>query len=159
MPDTTALKLKKISPRTIDRLLHKTKQQLKIRETAGAKPLHRAVPILTWLHYAQKPSGFFQIDLVLHDGGNPSAEFCYTLTMTDVKTGGTIHSDLLNQALPGSSRPSTGPYDVPRGSPGYPFRHRQEFINKLVGLRRRGADFSRRRPAHKAEQEFNAAHL
>jgi hypothetical protein len=54
--------------------------------TKPVRLLHRAIPILTWLEYAQKPSGFFQIDLVRHDGGNPSGEVYYTLTMTDVKT-------------------------------------------------------------------------
>jgi hypothetical protein len=55
----------------------KAKQQMKIRKTSGAKPirlLHRAVPLLTWLQYAAMPSGFFQIDLVRHVGGNPSGE-------------------------------------------------------------------------------------
>jgi hypothetical protein len=74
---------------------------MKLRGTSGTKPvrlLHRAIPIVTWLQYAAMPSGFFQIDLVQHDGGNPSGEFCYTLTMTDVKTGWTIHFALLNKA-------------------------------------------------------------
>jgi hypothetical protein len=33
---------------------------MKIRGTSGTKPvrlLHRAIPILTWFQYAQKPSG------------------------------------------------------------------------------------------------------
>ena len=77
MSNTVAGKLKKISPRTIDRLLQKPRQQMKIRGTSGTKPLrllHRAIPILTWFQFAQKPSGYFQIDLVQHDGGNPSGE-------------------------------------------------------------------------------------
>jgi hypothetical protein len=60
MSDMIAGTLKKISPRTIDRLLRKPKQQMKIRGTSGTKPvrlLHRAIPIVTWLEYAQKPSG------------------------------------------------------------------------------------------------------
>ena len=75
LSDTVACKLKKISPRTIDRLLRKPRQQMNIRGTSGTKPvhlLHRAIPILTWFQYTQKPSGYFQIDLVQHDGGNPS---------------------------------------------------------------------------------------
>jgi hypothetical protein len=59
--------------------------------------------MVTWLQYSQKPSGFFQIDMVQHDGDNPSGEFAdlrsdYTLTMTDVNTGWTIHLALLNKA-------------------------------------------------------------
>jgi hypothetical protein len=77
MSDMIAGKLKKISPRTIDRLLRKPKQQMRIRGTSGTKPvrlLHRAIPIVTWFEFAQKPSGYFQIDLVQHDGGNPAGE-------------------------------------------------------------------------------------
>ncbi|MDR2741530.1 MAG: hypothetical protein LBB98_05170 [Treponema sp.] len=39
----------------------------------GTKPA-RAIPIVTWLQYVAMISGFFQIDLVQHDGGNPSGE-------------------------------------------------------------------------------------
>jgi hypothetical protein len=77
MSDTAAAKLKKISPRAIDRLPHTPRRRMKLRETSGATPvrlLHRAIPILTWLQYAATPSGFFQIDLVQHDGGNPSGD-------------------------------------------------------------------------------------
>jgi hypothetical protein len=77
MSDTVAGKLKTISPRTIDRLLHTPRQRMKLRGTSGTRPvrlLHRAIPILTWFQYAAMPSGFFQIDLVQHDGGNPSGE-------------------------------------------------------------------------------------
>jgi hypothetical protein len=77
MSDEVARKLKEISPRAIDRLLCKPKQRLKIRGTSGTKPvrlLHRAIPIVTWFEFAQKPSGYFQTDLVQHDGGNPAGE-------------------------------------------------------------------------------------
>jgi hypothetical protein len=75
MSDMVTDKLKKISPRTIHRLLRKPKQRMKIRGTSGTRPvrlLYRAISILTWFQYAALPSGFFQIDLVQHDGGNPS---------------------------------------------------------------------------------------
>jgi hypothetical protein len=155
MPDTLAVKLKKISPRTIDRLLRTPKQQMKIRGTSGTKPvrlLHRAIPILTWLQYAQKPSGFFQIDLVQHDGGNPSGEFCYTLTMTDVKTGWTIHSALLNKAstwvLTALDKALTS---LPMGLKGIHSDTGSEFINKPVDLwcQRNHVEFTRSRPTHK----------
>jgi len=32
---------------------------------------------------------FREIDLVAHDGGNPSGDFCQTLDVTDVLTGWT----------------------------------------------------------------------
>jgi len=41
----------------------------------------------------------WQIDLVQHDGGNPSGEFCYTLTITEVKNAWTVHYALKNKAF------------------------------------------------------------
>jgi hypothetical protein len=155
MSDTVAAKLKKISPRSIDRLLRKAKQRMKLRGTSGTKPvrlLHRAIPIVTWLDYAHKPSGYFQIDLVQHDGGNPAGEFCYTLTMTDVKTGWTIHFALLNKASAWVVQALDQAFAaLPMGLKGIHSDTGSEFINKPVDLwcQRHGVDFSRGRPTHK----------
>jgi len=43
--------------------------------------------------------GLWQIDLVQHDGGNPQGEFCYTLTITEVKNAWTVHYVLKNKAF------------------------------------------------------------
>jgi transposase InsO family protein len=153
--DTVAAKLKKISPRTIDRLLRKPKQQMKIRGTSGTKPvrlLHRAIPIVTWLEYARMPSGYFQIDLVQHDGGNPSGEFCYTLTMTDVKTGWTIHFALMNKAATWVVQALDKAFTaLPMGLKGIHSDTGSEFINRPVDqwCQRHGVEFSRGRPTHK----------
>jgi hypothetical protein len=155
MSDMLATKLKKISPRTIDRLLRKPKQRMKIRGTSGTKPvrlLHRAIPIVTWFDYAQKPSGFFQIDLVQHDGGNPTGEFCYTLTMTDVKTGWTIHFALMNKASTWVlTALDKAVQMLPMGLKGIHSDTGSEFINKPVDLwcQRNHVEFSRGRPTHK----------
>jgi hypothetical protein len=155
MSDRLADKLKQISPRTIDRLLRKPKQHMKIRGTSGTKPvrlLHRAIPIVTWLEYAQMPSGFFQIDLVQHDGGNPAGEFCYTLTMTDVKTGWTIHFALLNKASAWVLKAlDTARTALPMGLKGIHSDTGSEFINKPVDqwCQCHGVAFSRGRPTHK----------
>jgi hypothetical protein len=56
MFDAAAGKLKKISPRSIDRLLRKPKQRMKLHGASGTRPvrlLRRAIPILAWLKYAQ----------------------------------------------------------------------------------------------------------
>jgi DNA-binding protein H-NS len=101
MSDEVKLKLAKISPATIDRSLKAPKDALKIRGTSGTKASNRfktLIPILTHFECAEKAPGFFQIDLVQHDGGNPAGEFCYTLTITDVATGWTIHYALKNKA-------------------------------------------------------------
>jgi hypothetical protein len=94
-------KLRNISVSTVERLLVKHKKKLRIRGTCGTKsgpPLKKRVAILTHAECAIQPPGFFQIDLVQHDGGNPAGEFCYTLTMTDVATGWTVHYPLRNKA-------------------------------------------------------------
>jgi len=94
-------KLKTISASTIDRLLRKTKRALAIRGTCGTKAttrLNRLVPVKTHFECAAAPPGYFQVDLVFHDGGNASGEFCYTLTITDVATGWTMRFALLNKA-------------------------------------------------------------
>jgi hypothetical protein len=35
--------------------------------------------------------GFVEIDLVGHEGGVASGEFCFTLTVTDIATGWTVN--------------------------------------------------------------------
>lgn len=42
--------------------------------------------------------GFVEIDLVGHEGGNASGEFCFTLTVTDIATGWTINRSVRNKA-------------------------------------------------------------
>jgi hypothetical protein len=106
MDDDVREKLRSISVSTVERLLVKHKKKLRIRGTCGTKsgpPLKKRVAILAYRECALQPPGFFQIDLVQHDGGNPSGEFAdlrsdYTLTMTDVATGWTVHYPLRNKA-------------------------------------------------------------
>jgi hypothetical protein len=94
-------KLRNISVSTVERLLVKHKKKLKIRGRSGTKSgqtLKKRVAILTHRECVLQPPGFFQIDLVQHDGDNPSGEFCYTLTMNDVATGWMVHYPLRNKA-------------------------------------------------------------
>jgi hypothetical protein len=87
-------KLRSISASTVERLLAKHKKKLKIRGTSGTKSgpsLKKRVTILTHRECVLQPPGFFQIDLVQHDGGNTAGEFCFTLTMTDEATGWTVN--------------------------------------------------------------------
>ena len=101
MAETVREKLRLISASTVERLLVKHKRKNKIRGTSGTKsgpPLKKRVTVMTHFECAIQPPGFFQIDLVQHDGGNPAGEFCYTLTMTDVATGWTVHYPLKNKA-------------------------------------------------------------
>ena len=96
-------KLGKISASTIDRLLRPIKAKQKIKGTCGTKPaaLHLKALIPTLSHYECKEQGpgLWQIDLVQHDGGNPAGEFCFTLTITEVKNAWTVHYALRNKAF------------------------------------------------------------
>jgi len=101
---------------------------------------------------AKKPAGYFQIDLARHDGGNSSGEFCCTLTMTDVKTGRTVHFALRNKAAVWVTKAlETASKLLPMGLKGIHSDTGSEFINKPAGRwrQRNHAGFTRGRPAHK----------
>jgi transposase InsO family protein len=160
MSDIVAAKLKKISPRTIDRLLKKPKRQMKIRGSSGTRPvrlLRRAIPVVTWFDYAKRSPGFFQTDLVRHDGGSPSGEFCYTLAMTGAKTGRIVRFALRNkaavrvkQALEMARR------TLPTGLKGIHSDTGSGFTNKPVDkrCRARSVEFTRGRPARKNDNRY-----
>ena len=42
--------------------------------------------------------GFVEIDLVGHEGGVASGQFCFTLTVTDIATGWTVNRSVPNKA-------------------------------------------------------------
>ena len=46
------------------------------------------IPIRTWAGWDDAVPGFVEIDLVGHEGGNASGEFCFTLTVTESRPGG-----------------------------------------------------------------------
>ena len=95
-------KLRKISASSIDRLLKPLKTAMKIKGTCGTKPaaqhLKNLVPMLSHFECIEQGAGLWQIDLVQHDGGNPCGEFCYTFTITEVKSQWTVHYALKNKA-------------------------------------------------------------
>ena len=101
--DEVRLKLQKISASTIDRLLKPNKAKLKIKGSSGTKPakghIKSLISVMSHFECTQQGSGLWQIDLVQHDGGNPSGEFCYTLTITEVKNSFTVHYALKNKAF------------------------------------------------------------
>jgi len=96
-------KLRKISASTADRLLKPSKAKLKIKGTGGTKPaaahMKKLIPTLSHFECVEQGNGLWQIDLVQHDGGNPSGEFCYTLTITEIKNAWTVHYALKNKAF------------------------------------------------------------
>jgi hypothetical protein len=94
-------KLERISPATIDRMLAPERSRLRVRGRSGTKPgsiLKRQIPIRTFADWDDARPGFCEVDLVAHDGGNASGEFCQTLVLTCVATGWTEMRALRNKA-------------------------------------------------------------
>ena len=82
----------------------------RITHRGGTKPgslLKSQIPIRTFAEWSDKRPGFTEIDLVQHDGGNPSGIFACTLTVTDVSTGWTEIEAVRNKARRMCSAPSS----------------------------------------------------
>jgi hypothetical protein len=83
-------KLLTISPATIDRLLApiRKKQQIKGRSTTRpGSLLKKSIPIRTFSNWDDTRPGFFEVDLVSHDGGNLRGDVNQSLNFTDIATG------------------------------------------------------------------------
>jgi len=83
-------KLFKISAATIDRLLSDTRKRYRIKGRSTTKPgtlLKKAIPIRTFADWDEKVPGFFEVDLVSHDGGAVRGDFAQSLNFTDIATG------------------------------------------------------------------------
>jgi hypothetical protein len=93
--EETRTKLLKLSPATIDRLLKAHRKEICSRSYYSNKPpspLRSEIPIRTFADWTEKEPGYFEIDLVAHNGGDPHGQFCYTLVITDVETSFTEFS-------------------------------------------------------------------
>ena len=83
-------KLFKISPATIDRLLTEERKKYRIKGRATTRPgslLKKSIPIRTFAEGDEARPGFFEVDLVSPDGGNPKGDFIQNLNFTDIATG------------------------------------------------------------------------
>ncbi len=101
LSDQVRAKLLSISAATIDRLLQPERVRLQIKGRTHTKPgslLKHQIPIRTFADWNEQEPGFFEIDLVGHDGGDASGDFCHTLTLTDVDTGWVELHGLKNKA-------------------------------------------------------------
>jgi hypothetical protein len=84
-------RLQQISASTMDRF-RRTERRPVARHRGGTKPgtlLKSQIKVRTFADWDDKRPGFEEIDLVQHDGGNPSGFFACTLDVTDVSTGWT----------------------------------------------------------------------
>lgn len=101
LSDAEAALLVRMSAATIDRRLAPERAKLLSRGRSHTKPgtlLKSQIPIRTWADWDDAIPGFVEIDLVGHEGGNPSGEFCFTLTVTDIATGWTVNRSVPNKA-------------------------------------------------------------
>jgi len=83
-------KLFKISAATIDRLLTDTRKRYRIKGRSTTRPgslLKKSIPIRTFADWDEKVPGFFEVDLVSHDGGAARGDFNQSLNFTDITTG------------------------------------------------------------------------
>jgi transposase InsO family protein len=101
LTDVEAALLVEMSAATIDRRLAGERAKMMPRGRSHTKPgslLKSQIPIRTWADWDDAVPGFVEIDLVGHEGGNSSGEFCFTLTVTDIATGWTVNRSVRNKA-------------------------------------------------------------
>jgi hypothetical protein len=101
LDDDEAALLVSMSPATIDRHLAPERARLMFKGRSHTKPgtlLKSQIPVRTWAEWSEDLPGFVEIDLVGHEGGNSSGEFCFTLTVTDIATGWTVNRSVKNKA-------------------------------------------------------------
>ena len=93
--------LESMSASTADRLLGPERRKMELKGRHGTKPgylLRHQIPIRTFADWDDARPGFTEMDLVSHEGGDASGDFCYTLTLTDVATGWTQCRAVRNRA-------------------------------------------------------------
>ncbi len=97
----TRAQLESMSASTADRLLGPERRKMQLKGRQGTKPgslLRHQIPIRTFADWDDARPGFTEMDLVSHEGGDASGDFCYTLTLTDVATGWTECRAVKNRA-------------------------------------------------------------
>jgi len=94
-------KLISISAATIDRLLASEREKMGGRKVGHTKPgtlLKHQIPVRTFADWNEQEPGFVEIDLVGHEGGKASGDFCFTLDVTDIYSGWTETRAVRNKA-------------------------------------------------------------
>jgi len=98
---TLRKRLVQISPATIDRLLKEYKRRPVGKGRSYTKPgtlLKNKIPVRTFADWNENIVGFFEIDLVGHEGGNAQGEFAFTLDFVEVKVAWTEQIAVVNKA-------------------------------------------------------------
>ena len=94
-------KLLAMSPATIDRMLAAERAKHTLKGVSRTKPgtlLKHQIPVRTFAEWDHAQPGFFEMDLVGHDGGSSRGDYCQTLDVTDVATGWSEQMAVQNKA-------------------------------------------------------------
>jgi len=94
-------KLLAMSAATMDRLLAPERKKFALKSKSRTKPgtlLKHQIPIRTFAQWDDARPGFLEMDLVGHDGGSTSGDYCQTLDVTDVDSGWTELAAVRNKA-------------------------------------------------------------
>jgi hypothetical protein len=99
VPESIRDLLLQISPATADRLLcHERKQLGRSRSTTRAgNRLRKEIAVRTCFDWDDLRPGFFEVDLVAHNGGVTTGQCVHTFTLTDVSSGWVEMQALINK--------------------------------------------------------------
>ena len=100
IPDSIAVKLKKIKSDTINKRLKPYKTKLKKKINCTTRPgslLKKQIPIKT-ISWDEMRVGCCELDLVAHCGDSAQGEFINSLTLTDMLTGWTENTAFVGKA-------------------------------------------------------------
>ena len=90
-----------MSPATMDRLMKKYKKRPLLKGRSYTKPgtlLKNQIPIRTFSEWNENKVGFFEIDLVGHDGSLVRGDFAWTLDWVEIKSQWTEQVAVFNKA-------------------------------------------------------------
>lgn len=150
----------RMSPATIDRLLHPWKQKGGRRSFSTTRPgslLRSAIPIRTFTDWQENRPGFVEVDLVAHCGESLDGFYLNTLMAVDVATG---WSEFIGVWGKGQQRVGTSIHHMRERLPfpllGLDSDNGSEFINHDLArwCHNEGITFTRSRPYKKNDNCF-----
>jgi transposase InsO family protein len=150
----------RMSPATIDRLLHPWKEKGGRRSFSTTRPgslLRSAIPIRTFADWQENRPGFIEVDLVAHCGESLEGFYLNTLMAVDVATG---WSEFMGVWGKGQQRVGTAIHYIRTRMPfpllGLDSDNGSEFINQNLArwCHNEGITFTRSRPYKKNDNCF-----
>jgi len=101
VPRPVEAKLVRISAPTLDRMLKAERRKHELKCRSKTKPgtlLKKQIAIRSGVEWDEDAVGYEELDLVGHDGGNTGGDYCFTLNVTDIKSGWTDMQAVRNKA-------------------------------------------------------------